>query len=84
MRAITIGVLVAVVMVGCTTVVIPRTPEAIACSRECMGLRSMCIGSCGGACGSGQYAGYCVAGCASGCNRQQTQCLLTCPGAYEK
>lgn len=71
--------------IGCTSVVIPHTPEGMACSRDCMAMRSMCVSNVVVGCsGQGQYAGYCQMPGFVGCNRQQTDCFLTCPGAYVK
>jgi hypothetical protein len=62
----------AAAIAGCGgTVMLPSTPEAQSCSRECMFLANSCRASSGPGIGP-----------AIGCANQQRSCLLTCPGAY--
>lgn len=63
-----------VVLMACTTVHVPSTPEGMRCVRECMVVRNTCYGGC-----YGQNAGWCQIGC----NGQQKDCHRTCPGATE-
>ena len=63
-------VLVVVAVGGCSrraTVVIPNTPEGLACERECMSVFQACKG--------GRRANQ------RNCLVQQQRCLETCPGA---
>lgn len=59
-----------VVLGGCgrkRVVVVPNTPDGLACQRECMTVFYTCQG------GRGRNAKVCAAG--------QQECLATCPGA---
>jgi hypothetical protein len=62
-------VAVAICVAGCARVVVPDTPEAQQCVRQCMMIYNQCIGS-----GQGEL----------GCAMQRRNCWLTCPGAYEE
>jgi len=66
---------VMVVLVGCSTVYVPATPEGQACLRECMIVRNTCEIRC-----TGENAGFCSIGCAG----QQKSCWRSCPGATEE
>lgn len=60
-------------MTGCRpAVVVPATPEGLACERECMVVYNTCTTS-----QSGNQWGWVV------CEGQRRDCRLTCPGAHE-
>ena len=61
----------ALLLAGCVRpVYLPRTPESMACARECMLNRNVCMAAQVG----NDFAGFV-------CNNEQHDCLETCPGA---
>lgn len=63
------ALLAALAIAGCATIVIPNTPEAQACNRDCMFLANQCVAS-----GISGWA----------CLGQKRDCWRSCPGAYEE
>lgn len=67
----TLVLVLAVVAVGCrrhaVSVVVPNTPEGLACERQCLGIFHACQG------GRGSNAKV--------CRKEYDGCLETCPGA---
>jgi len=71
-RFVVVGLVAFAVLLGCSRVHVPNTPEGNQCVRECMVVGNTCRAPCGA-----------DNVCGLNCQAQHKNCLRTCPGATE-